>query len=99
MQAKLRVLGHERNNKTKRQNPFPLWLEAQPKSKGASLPTPLDCGGAENSVKGRDERPTAGALDSLFRADAPVCLDNGHCRHTRNDTWFEFGCTRVSVSH
>jgi len=30
-----------------------------------------------------------GALDTVSRAGALVCLDNGHCRHTRDDgsTW------------
>jgi hypothetical protein len=58
----LRVHGYERSKKKQKQqqNPFPLWLEAQLKSKTASLPTPLDYGSAGNAVKGQDERPTAG---------------------------------------
>ncbi len=54
------VMSEARKEQEQKQNPFPLRLEAQLKSKTASLPTPLDYGGAENAVKGRDERPTAG---------------------------------------
>ena len=35
------------------------------KSKGASLPTPLDCGDAENAVKGQDERQQRAPLTAF----------------------------------
>src|SRR5690242_18091351 len=40
------------------------------KSKGASLPTPLDGGGAGNAVKGRDERQHRAPL-TAFPAHCP----------------------------
>ena len=43
--------------------------------------------------------PLRGALDTVSRAGAPVCLDNGHCRHTRNDPRLECGCEPVSGLH
>lgn len=46
-------------------NPFPLRLEAQLKSKSASLPTPLDYGGVGNAVKGRDERQLRAPLTAF----------------------------------
>ena len=81
------VMSERRKKQEQNQKPTPpLRLEAQLKSKSASLPTPLDCGGAENLVKGRDERPEErGALDKPFRASADVCLDKGRCCHTRDD--------------
>src|SRR6266436_5644817 len=39
-----------------KQHPIRLRLEAQQKSKSASLPTRPDSGGAGNAVKGQDER-------------------------------------------
>jgi hypothetical protein len=54
------------------QHPIPLRLEAQLKSKNASLPTWLDDGGAGNAVKGQDERLKPGALDCVSSADALV---------------------------
>src|SRR5215475_9415733 len=56
--------------KGKKQNPFQGRLEAQLKSKSASLPTPLDYGGAGNAVKGRDERQLRAPL-TAFPAPVP----------------------------
>src|SRR5215467_7126700 len=50
--------------------PFLRRLEAQLKSKSASLPTPLDGGGAGNAVKGQDERRCA-APWTAFPAHMP----------------------------
>jgi hypothetical protein len=49
-----------------------LRLEAQLKSKSASLPTRRDDGGAGNAVKGQDERQKPGALDCVSSANALV---------------------------
>src|SRR6266852_8324833 len=72
-----------------KQHPIPPRLEAQLKSKGASLPTQDDYGGAGNAVKGQDERPKTAPL-TAFPAPMLSCalftLDSGRCRHTRNDT-------------
>src|SRR6266851_5489101 len=71
-----------------KQHPIPPRLEAQLKSKGASLPTQDDYGGAGNAVKGQDERPKTAPL-TAFPAPMLSCalftLDSGRCRHTRND--------------
>src|SRR5215467_13947176 len=56
--------------KGKKQNPFQGRLEAQLKSKSASLPTSLDYGGAGNAVKGRDERQLRAPL-TAFPAPVP----------------------------
>ena len=56
--------------KGKKQNPLQGRLEAQLKSKSASLPTPLDYGGAGNAVKGRDERQLRAPL-TAFPAPVP----------------------------
>ena len=71
-----------------KQHPIPPRLEAQLKSKGASLPTQDDYGGAGNAVKGQDERPKTAPL-TAFPAPMLSCalftLDSGRCRHTRDD--------------
>src|SRR5438067_5609759 len=61
------------------------------KSKGASLPTPLDYGGAGNAVQGQDERHRQAPWTAFPAPMLPVCLDNGRCRHTRDDN-FAGGC-------
>src|SRR6266851_8541266 len=76
-----------------KQHPIPPRLEAQLKSKGASLPTQDDYGGAGNAVKGQDERPKTAPL-TAFPAPMLSCalftLDSGRCRHTRNDKGGEY---------
>src|SRR6266852_2913089 len=71
-----------------KQHPIPPRLEAQLKSKGASLPTQDDYGGAGNAVKGQDERPKTAPL-TAFPAPMLSCalftLDSGRCRHTWDD--------------
>jgi len=58
--------------KGKEQNPFQGRLEAQLKSKGASLPTPLDYGARKMLSRVKMNAQPRGALDSFSRAGAPV---------------------------
>src|SRR5713101_2021580 len=82
-----------------KQHPIPPRLEAQLKSKGASLPTQDDYGGAGNAVKGQDERPKTAPL-TAFPAPMLSCalftLDSGRCRHTRNDNREDVTAARVN---
>src|SRR5215469_17704759 len=69
--------------KKQKQNPFPLRLEAQLKSKKRFASNPGSILGARKILSRVEmNAQRRGALDSLFRAGAPVCLDNGRCRHT-----------------
>jgi hypothetical protein len=45
--------------------PFPAKVGSSAKSKGASLPTQLDCQGAGNAVKGQDERQPQAPLTAF----------------------------------
>src|SRR5215813_11505640 len=71
--------------KGKKQNPFQGRLEAQLKSKSASLPTPLDYGGAGNAVKGRDERQLRAPLTAFPAPVPPSVLTTAVVVILRND--------------
>jgi hypothetical protein len=53
------------NEKKRQKQNLPGKVGSSAKSKPASLPTPLDCGGAGNAVKGQDERQKLAPLTAF----------------------------------
>jgi len=51
---------------------FSAKVGSSAKSKGASLPTPLDGGGAGNAVKGQDERQHRAPLTAFLAPYSPT---------------------------
>src|SRR5215472_289907 len=82
--------------KKQKQNPFPLRLEAQLKAKALRFQPRSIMGARETLSRVQMNAQQRGALDSVSRAGAVVCLDNGRCRHTRNDISVFFKVNRRS---
>ena len=73
------------SKKKAKPNPFPLRLEAPLKAKALRFQPRSIVGARATLSRVEMNAQHQGALDSVARADALVCLDKGRCRHTRND--------------
>ncbi len=79
-------------SKSKTKTHFPLRLEAPLKAKALRFQPRSILGARETLSRVKMNAQRQGALDSVSRAGAPVCLDKGRCRHTQDDktqvAWF-----------
>src|SRR5689334_13714060 len=76
----------------KKSKTFPVRLEAQLKSKGASLPTRLDGGAPETPSRVKMNAHRRAPLTAFPAPMLPCALftvDSGRCRHTQDDVILE----------